>query len=142
MIMGTKIPRIIVPGEVPAGVACSNCWGIGKTFGNVDTPSEIIMTVSGVNKGPDWVPFQGEPPNTVMTLEQVAGTPCRYDGSDGTNFGTVIFDAGETVVIALSFRQQGGFINENADLCALSITGNTSDYFTGGSVVLQLPDTF
>lgn len=66
--------------EYEAGVACVNCWGAGKTFGDVPAPKRITMTGSG---------FVGACAvcNGTFIAEQVLGTPCKWSFDDGTTKG-------------------------------------------------------
>jgi hypothetical protein len=63
---------------------CSNCWGSGKTFGDVPTPSQVEVTVYGIEKGSSWLPGDPEPPNGSYTFDQDVLYPCRFNWSDGT----------------------------------------------------------
>ena len=63
---------------------CSNCWGPGKTFGDIPTPSETQLSLYGIEKGNDWNPGDPEPPNGTYTLSQDPLNPCRFNWSDGT----------------------------------------------------------
>lgn len=63
---------------------CANCWGPGKTFGDVPTPGTVLATVYGIEKGTNWIGGDPEPPNGEYTLTQNLANPCRFDWSDGT----------------------------------------------------------
>ena len=62
---------------------CANCWGSGKTFGDVPTPSQVSVTLYGIEKGSNWMPVDPEPPNGTYTFDQDILYPCRFNCSDG-----------------------------------------------------------
>lgn len=74
--MGTPL----IPPE--AGDACALCWGLpGSEFGAGDTPLQITLSISGVQKGSGWAPFFGEPINGTFLLIQSNDCVWAWDGS-------------------------------------------------------------
>lgn len=76
-------PDPVIPPDlppVPAGDACTTCWGNGKPFGVGETPSKMTVVIQDVEKGPDWIPFNGEPPNGTFELIQNPNVPCTFNG--------------------------------------------------------------
>lgn len=53
-----------------AGELCNNCWGEEGVFGQ-ETPSSIIVTVSGIQKTALWTSANGEPPDGDYELTQL-----------------------------------------------------------------------
>lgn len=77
-------PPIIPPplDPVPAGDACTLCWGNGKAFGVGETPESITVVIQNVEKGPTWIAGDGEPPNGTFELLQNESLPCRFEFED------------------------------------------------------------
>jgi len=137
--MGTPILPPIDTGPVPAGDLCSTCWGIGNTFGNNKTPSSVIATFFGVEKGPGWVVGMGEPLDGDYALVQRPTIPCAFrflsspsyiywncTGANAEMFG--VNSEGYTVFC-------GG-----AGLCGL-LALNTQTYrFKNGSCLITIPE--
>lgn len=79
-------PPIIPPDlpPVPAGDACTVCWGDGKPFGVGETPESVTVVIQNIEKGPGWMAGDGEPPNGTFLLTQNVGVACRFDFEDGS----------------------------------------------------------
>jgi len=90
--MGTRIPPPIVVPTTDAGPSCSLCWGSGKPFGDIDTPDEIVVTISGVNKGPGWITPDGEPIDGEFTLPQSGINNCLFRLVDGDDIITIFWE--------------------------------------------------
>jgi len=72
-----------------SGISCPNCWGPGKTFGDVPGPKRIRLTASG---------FVGACAvcNGTFILEQTVLLPCIYYLDDGSTVAEVIFGVANT----------------------------------------------
>lgn len=124
---------------VPAGDACSLCWGNSKPFGVGDTPESVVVVIQDIEKGSTWMPADGEPPDGIFILTQIGGTPCGYalfdaDFSMFFNFGPVaagfsIFDDTFTIFI---FSGPG-------PICNTFFENTLTDPFVGGTATIFIP---
>lgn len=128
-------------GPVPSGPACANCWGIGKPFGNVDTPASIRVKISGVNKGPNWFPPLPKNPNATFVLTQIIGIPCAYRFTVAAVTVQVVFNAGNTSIGGLLFPSGVTFFSGVVGPCETEIDNAENNHFVGGSAVITIPDT-
>lgn len=136
--MGTPIPPIFVPPDVPPGDPCTTCWGAGKPFGDGGTPGTIIVTFSGIDKAAGWVPGAGPLFNGDWVLVQVVGVPCRYLLNF---FGLEIVLAFTSLITFLSVSRAGFlfmFRGTSPLPCQTFLFGSGSEWFTAGSVVLNI----
>ena len=67
------------------GAGCAPCFGIGKTFGDVSTPSKIKATFSGISNCPLIIAN----PNRSWVLEQDGS--CGYEFADLSDWVYVSF---------------------------------------------------
>jgi len=74
--MGTPLPRNVL------GNPCSVCWGVGKPFGEGETPKVLCMKLIGIKPGDDWDQDHEQLLLTPHFLEQII-TPCDWDIDDG-----------------------------------------------------------
>ncbi len=79
--MGEPVGDEFVPGLV-----CTNCWGLGKPFGNVPTPEQIFVTFAGMTGN-------GAGGNKTFLGTQLSFNPCQYVFSDANYRGDIIWDA-------------------------------------------------
>ena len=137
--MGTPVPPPITPDPVPAGDTCIRCWGAGKEFGDIATPSKITISISGVVKGPNWFPALGEPPDGVFELTQLGFSPCGY----GLTAGGIAYTAGfnqfgtEVTITDLIFGTVYFSMSEN--ICELLTFSFDLGFFDGGTILIILP---
>lgn len=138
--MGIPVTPPIVPDPVGAGSLCNTCWGTGRTFGDGPTPDSIFINVSGINKGPSWTPFVGEPPNGRFQIPQLIGLPCFYVLPAPPIRWAIIF--GNIFTLASGDFQPGArfFFGETEDLCGVTMLNQTLDPFVGGSMVVEIPE--
>ena len=76
--MGTPIEPPLVIDPVSAGDPCKIGWGVGKKFGDDDTPESIAVNFSGMNSDsipPATMNFL----NDAFVLHQKEFSPCVYD---------------------------------------------------------------
>lgn len=139
--MGTPVPLPIDVPPVPPGDPCTTCWGTGKPFGDIDTPSEIPAIVSGINKGPNWSGSAGVPPNGERLFIQDPNFPCRYSADFDVWFVRMVFGS---VFEGCSLTRLGfitAFFSRVPDACRELYTNEENDKFVGGTVQIFLPET-
>ncbi len=134
-------PDILPPpfGPVPDGMDCINCWGIGKPFGDGDTPEQIQITFSGVNKGPTWAPADGEEIDGTFALAQFA-VGCAYRNVGGDHFIQVIFQAGRTTVSGHSTTGRSAFAADIFTPCLTDFVNEAAGNFQDGSAIIVIPE--
>ena len=137
--MGTPIPRLITPDPVAAGDDCTTCWGAGKTFGDIDTPESISITLSGINKTDLWVEGNPEPPNGEHLLDQTV-EPCYYFFISGEFGFQVQFQSDDTFVQVEAFGIGDVFIGFAGDICQTTVMNEVDTKYTGGSCVITIPE--
>lgn len=136
--MGTPIPDPIEPPDSGTGNPCSICWGVGKPFGDVDTPTTVLIRVSGVNKGPNWTAANGEPVNGDFNCEQVPGFPCTWQAV-GVGFNVVYsYSGGITSATVVNEKGNGVFAGQNLSPCELSLGNQLTSIFELGTVEVVL----
>lgn len=140
--MGTRVPPKIVVPPVAAGDACLICWGVGKPFGDGFTPIQIQATFSGINKGPNWTAPNGDPFDGVFMLDQNGTFPCLYELTDGIFFMSVEFRADDVLAFVFDNLLVRHFRGTSATECSLAVVSDEDNFFTGGSVVFDIPETF
>lgn len=138
--MGTPIGDPSVPGTADAGASCSNCWGSGKPFGDGDTPDKIKISLSGINKGPNWTSLYGDPLEGEFELEQVGVLPCTFSLLDPPIGIKVEFKASETEVFVENLGISIYFSAVSATACDTFMLNEENDIFTGGSALLLIPE--
>lgn len=76
--------------EYVEGDLCTNCWGVGKTFGDVPTPKRIYITGSG---------FIGvcAPCNDTFIALQNSVNPCLWEFDTGAVSGSWLLEPLATV---------------------------------------------
>ena len=138
--MGTIIPPPPIIPPVPPGNHCSHCWGVGKHFGDIPTPSKIYVNIEGVEKGPLWNSYDGEPFSGTFELEQNPIWPCRYATIDPVwpslrcEFGTR-----DILMIASNFERNSIFLGWVPQACQ-GVAGNWyRDSFKNGQMTLLPP---
>lgn len=138
--MPTRITKPDDLPDVPAGVACVNCWGFGKPFGSGSTPESIELTVEGVVPGPLWVPGNGSLPDGTYTLDQLGGAPCFYEANPLLMVSLFVrFNADNTFIelysttFVLAFQSLGG------SPCSTVRSNQLDDFFMGGTVTIRIP---
>lgn len=132
--MGTPAPIF------SEGILCVNCWGPGQSFGPGTSPEFMSLASEGIEKGPSWVPGNGEPLNGEFTLTQRSVTPCvyRWDGN-GQERWQVAFGAASTVIIGRSFGGQQMFSEITGTECVDSFENQESNFFVNGTATLFIP---
>lgn len=139
--MGTPIPVPDPPTPVPPGELCENCWGPGKEFGDIPTPSSLTCIIDGVVKGPLWVPADGEPPNDTYELpqdpEQFA---CIFEILGAINL-SVQFSRTTTQVEGSITGRFGFFQGQSNAECVTVVRSIINQHFTGGTATIILPPT-
>ncbi len=143
--VGTRIPppEDFPPpiGPVAPGGDCTVCWGIGKEFGDIDTPSAIQVVFSGINKGPNWLPAYGEPLNGLFLIPQVVPVPCAYQKTAAQPTITLVFGVAGTGLRMDDSLTGAKYFFAAAGVCVLEFVNEENDHFVGGSAELTLPDT-
>lgn len=138
--MGTPILPPPPPPIVPPGDDCAICWGPGKPFGELPTPNEIIVTVTGVEKGPGWIPIDGDPPEGIFVLPQVGGgLPCRFSKPVVPSlFVFLLPDA--VLVFGLVITAEFWFNGITSGACITVIENQLNDHFANGTAVITIPE--
>jgi len=90
--MGTPLP----PNK--PGNLCSYCWGIGKKFGDTQTPYVLRVQLFDLQPGEFWDPDQEMLLYTPKLLEQT-GDPCIFNIHDGAFAWTWYFTATVTAAV-------------------------------------------
>jgi len=138
--MGTIIPPPPIIPPVPPGDKCLYCWGVGKYFGDIPTPSKVYVNIEGVEKGPLWTAGKGEPFSGTFELEQNPIWPCRFITVNPIwpqlrcEFGS-----NDILMIAGNFERNGIFLGWTPEGCN-GVAGNWyKDYFKNGQMTLLPP---
>lgn len=139
--MGTPIPIPIVIDPVPPGAGCPFCWGAGKPFGDVDTPESVIVTISGVNKGPNWTPANEDPLEGMFELNQEIAEPCIFSAIIGDLIFDLFWDTDPATFGVQRFGDEDPFFGVGVTLCVLRFENTQQFFFVGGSAVISLPET-
>ena len=100
--------------EYESGDSCAQCWGPGKTFGDVSTPKKIFITWAGLSGI-----FAGG--NKTFIGIQEPGAPCLWHYNDGVYEGFGGFDAGAS---GCRIKLVGAtpFVLASGGWCALVLT--------------------
>lgn len=116
-MIGSKMPfDKIYPPSI--GSANSVCYGIGECFGNVATPTYIVLELSGIQKGVLWAAPDGEPPNGIIKLTQEL--PTRWRFNDG--FLDVYWDWRATLTYCWGSQNSKGLFSSSLfDTCLLTL---------------------
>lgn len=139
--MGTPIPPPAPTPPVAPGFDCIFCWGPGKTFGDVETPSSIDIEFDGIAPGPNWGPADGDPPEGKFTLPQFAeGLPCLYEDADTLDISVGFLEA-STSVQASKVGGNAFFSTVDSDACVTVLANDLDDHFTGGTATITIPST-
>jgi len=80
LIMGEPVGLVYT-----SGIACTVCWGLGKTFGPFGTPSKVYLTWAGLT-----APYVAG--NKTFIGIQIPVAPCFWEFSDGVNEGFWQYD--------------------------------------------------
>ena len=139
--MGTEIPEPITPDPVAPGDTCSVCWGVGKAFGDIDTPSSIILNFSGISKSPTWMSGDPEPLDGAFLFTQDLSTPCEFDDTTAGLVGTVFFLPDTTQIRVDEIFGPVMFSGLSDNACELLIDNTGTVIFEGGSCLITLPET-
>ena len=140
MTMGTPIPPIIEPPPVDAGDACSICWGVGKPFGDLETPSVVVIDISGINKGVGWTPAYGEPTKGRYALGQTILGACQWIHHIDNVLIEFRFDAFDTFLNVTTDKGFFCLIHASGPPCQLEVENLLSVIFTGGTAVITIPE--
>lgn len=138
--MGIIIHPPDVPPPVGVGVGCSNCWGVGKTFGDGDTPDSITAIFSGVQQAPGWVPTDGPGIDGIFVLDQVGGQPCLYRFSGPDYLIEIQFGAFETNVNAIWQAIITPFVCTDNTACEVFCPNQQTTPFKEGSCMIIIPE--
>lgn len=138
--MGTPVPPPIVPDPVGAGDDYIECWGIGKPFGDDDTPGQVTASVSGINKGPAWFSGDGEPQNGVFTLTQSIILPNVFNMFTATHGFSLAFSTPISSFVIFNIALAFQFLNEVGFPCPILFQNQITDKFVGGSVLITIPE--
>lgn len=140
--VGIRIPPPLIVIPPGAGDPCAFCWGPGKTFGDGDTPDQITVDVSGINKGPNWVPGDGEPPNSLYVLDQAGfGLPCAYQWFEPGLSVAIEFAAAVTTAVIMVNGAVFALAGTSNEACDIWIASNVDDHFTSGSLLMFVEET-
>ena len=131
--MGTIIPD--PPKEPPpdVGDACALCFGPGKPLGPGATPKWIFVSLSGINKGPDWETGNRLPLNGDFELQQDSGDHCLYRlDIDDVSLG-VWFKSPGVIVFVSQFGPGDIFQGLGENPCDTFVLNTITDFYIGGS---------
>lgn len=139
--MGERLPNLPTLAPVPAGNLCVFGWGPVGIFGRGPTPSQCNVHLENIQKGPLWVPADGEPFEGDFTLTQNAFAPCFFAKNIG-GVDLIFVNFGVTAALVFVFAPNFSFMfNRNSVLNANLVYSNTvSTNFIGGTCVLTLPE--
>jgi len=119
--MGTPLP----PNE--AGDSCSECWGVGKTFGPGSTPKFIRLTFSDYVAGPLWEEKYNIIAATPVLLQQTPFS-CFYSLEAGGILYQWEWQPGITAVFIGTTAASGFFIQHGyAEKCLTEIKDESFD---------------
>lgn len=138
--MGIRIPPPIVVPPADAGDACSICWGVGKDFGDGDTPDHIWVNFSGINKGPNWTAPNGDPLDGFFMLDQNISFPCLFEATAGIFFMSVDFRPDDVLVFAFDNLLVDHFRGTSDDKCEIFVLSVEDNKFTAGSALIIIPE--
>jgi hypothetical protein len=132
-LVGTPIDK------TPVGNDCINCWGLGKTFGDVSTPGILTVTLSGILTGDLWGPSFPESPNGSFELCQIL--PCTWQYNVSPYLITVVFGSDFTQVSAVVESLYIGFTSLNNPACVLEVDNELdspigTEYYGGNAVIM------
>lgn len=138
--MGTLIPTPSKIAPVLPGDDETFCWGVGEAFGIEGTPLEIVIRISGVTKGPGWIPADGETQNGEYLLTQhpvVAGI-----WLDDLFAPTIFFRyrIASTEIDAVSTLGEKFFYNLSAPKCQTFVENQLNDHFEDGSARIWISE--
>ncbi len=132
----------IVSTEIaPAGVglACALCWGDSSSpFGTGFTPDKVMVQVADIEKGPQWIPSDGEPPNGTYILDQ--NSACKYTFASALTDILLEWTSGQSdflMVKGAVFQFVGIILSD----CRLSFEGGLSpglQSFQNGTAIVTL----
>jgi hypothetical protein len=115
------------------------CWGVGKEFGDGETPSKVYISISGIEKGPGWSTGDGEPLDGDYTLYQNLSYPCHFrfwetpisiTWSNLTSVSEVFVNNGEGV----------SCFHGHSDQCDIMIYNDLSNRFINGTCFVTIPE--
>lgn len=134
-------PPVIPPDlpPVPAGNACSVCWGNGKPFGVGETPVSITVVFQNIEKGPDWHPFFGEPLNGTFLLAQFFIVPCIFNLIDDDFTVGVDFDPRITFISLFRVGVVVPYFEATGIPCQTFFENTVDSFFTGGTATVFIP---
>lgn len=124
---------------VPAGDACTVCWGIDKPFGGSQTPETITVVIEGVEKGPTWITGDGEPPNGTFKLLQVEPIPCQFEFEDDDFHMFLLYVPPFAGFQALSKNPLLQAFFDTIPPCGTFFTNETTAKFTNGTATIFVP---
>jgi len=137
--MGEPIPPPPFVPPTNAGFPCAVCWGTGKPFGDGETPDEIVIVVSGISKGPNWVPGDGEPIEGTFTIPQF--TACDYRDPFFPLGGFRIAFLVENTSVLWRFDEiTAYFAGVTANPCETIVSSVLVDHFQGGTARIYIPE--
>jgi len=134
--LGTRIP---LPPIIPPGNLCSACWGDGKDFGNIPTPSQLNIYFSGVEKGAGWIPGDPEPIDGNFLLDQHSSWPCVFEHDDGTTEIQLWFSTFNTELSATDTNTGVGLFTGVEGLCTPVIDNQITVTFKNGTATVTIP---
>jgi len=138
--MGTPIPRLPPTEPVPPGNPCNNCWGEGGYFEIPETPSEIEISFSGIQKGEQWESWMVEPFNNVYTLEQSGWSNCTFVTYNQNWEISVEFRADETAVFIVRVNPYVVmFRSYSISRCILFLLNEEDRAFKSGTALITVP---
>lgn len=126
---------------VPAGNACTVCWGNGRPYGVGETPITVTVVIEGIEKTPTWIPPIGDPPDGVFELTQNIFQACTYEFNDINFDMDLIFTPGDATFIV---RQAGGPVRSffaTGSVCATFFENEETFAFIGGTATIFIPPT-
>ncbi|GAI40000.1 unnamed protein product, partial [marine sediment metagenome] len=133
-------PVVPIPPVAP-GEPCPICFGLGGPWGE-DTPSSVVLTVEGVEKGTGWSPIDGEPWNGTLNLLQTHPLiPCDWQiPAPYAPRAILELFAGQTRVRVWNADGNQEFIGFINSPCIKVIPNLALLFFTNGTATITIPE--
>ncbi len=127
------------------GVTCPNCFGPGKTFGDVITPRYVIVTFKDIQPGPAYNGDSLEHLNVTVELIQDSGLPCTWGLNSASGSYLLFWSSGQAL---LQWHDGDGFpvfFSPVNPLCSVEFPGSLGPqpaqrYFGGTAEVRWIQD--
>ena len=138
--MGTPIIPPVDPDPSPASTKCVECWGVGKDFGNLETPIYMQVTFAGMQKGQNWIAAAGEPSDGTLRLRQSPFVPCLWTLVVGDNEYALYLFSAETKVRIIRNGLFNSYMLVSSEGCSSFLVNDVDNYFKDGTVEIVVPE--